>query len=638
MSQLNQKIILIIIILIAAGFRLVGLNWDQGHHLHPDERFLTMTVSDLSWPDSWQQYFDPAQSPLNPRNQNRDFFVYGNWPLTVTAGALQFFDQPSLQTIALTGRVISALADLSIVVVIYLSLQLAARYVNQQYSKQNKQQQSAQPQASQQTTALTSKLKAIIGHPQTKIWASLCYALLVLPIQQAHFFTTDTMANFWTAASFYTSLAYCLYQKKMHLVLTGLSLGLALGSKISAALIIPLNLTLIYLPVLIPLFNKVLNFKANRQFIAKIRQNRAHYFKNILAMLAPILIVLIAAYFGLRFSNPYMFEHASWLKPEISQGFRANLQQLKSWEGETVWFPPAIQWMQRSSWSGLKNLAAVGVGPVITLLAVLGMMLTIKNSWRIITNLKQTHDLSHLKLAWIGLVISFWLIAYCGYYSFQFVQSLRYYLLIYPFLAILAGLAVQIIKQYMQTHEYYWLRFIYNQVMLISLIIWPLMFISIYLKPHTRIQASRWIYDNIDINQTLLVEEWDDALPLRLAGQTHQYQILTLPVFAPDTRDKWQEMTQKIDQGDYYILSSQRGWGSVTRVPEKYPQMSQFYQDLLSGKTKYQLKVEFTSYPSLDYLGIPVTVQDIWAEEAFSVYDHPPVMIFANTSQSDAKH
>jgi hypothetical protein len=37
-----------------------------------------------------------------------------------------------------------------------------------------------------------------------------------------------------------------------------------------------------------------------------------------------------------------------------------------------------------------------------------------------------------------------------------------------------------------------------------------------------------------------------------------------------------------LEQSRYYILSSNRAWGSIIRVPEKYPQMSQFYQDLLA--------------------------------------------------------
>jgi len=87
-------------------------------------------------------------------------------------------------------------------------------------------------------------------------------------------------------------------------------------------------------------------------------------------------------------------------------------------------------------------------------------------------------------------------------------------------------------------------------------------------------------------------------------------------------------MKKNLAEADYYILSSNRAWGSVMRVPEKYPQMSKFYQDLLANQTDYQLIAEFNSYPSLEYLGIDISFNDTWAEEAFSVYDHPQVLIF----------
>ena len=60
---------LLVILLVAAYFRFTGLNWDDGHHLHPDERFLTMVENALELPGSVGAYFDTAQSPLNPHNK-----------------------------------------------------------------------------------------------------------------------------------------------------------------------------------------------------------------------------------------------------------------------------------------------------------------------------------------------------------------------------------------------------------------------------------------------------------------------------------------------------------------------------------------------------------------------------------------
>jgi hypothetical protein len=101
-----------------------------------------------------------------------------------------------------------------------------------------------------------------------------------------------------------------------------------------------------------------------------------------------------------------------------------------------------------------------------------------------------------------------------------------------------------------------------------------------------------------------------------------------MTVFNPDTTEKWMKMDALLQTGDYLILSSNRGWGSIPTAPERYPQMTKFYEDLFNNKLQYKMMKTFTSYPSLEYLGIPLTIDDDIAEEAFTVFDHPKVIIF----------
>src|SRR3954470_20429847 len=74
--------LLILIVLVALCFRLYGLKWDGGYHLHPDERFITIVITDRilpDWPPQWGDLLHPDISPLNPRSddpathQPRDF-------------------------------------------------------------------------------------------------------------------------------------------------------------------------------------------------------------------------------------------------------------------------------------------------------------------------------------------------------------------------------------------------------------------------------------------------------------------------------------------------------------------------------------------------------------------------------------
>jgi hypothetical protein len=200
---------------------------------------------------------------------------------------------------------------------------------------------------------------------------------------------------------------------------------------------------------------------------------------------------------------------------------------------------------------------------------------------------------------------------------------MRYFIIIYPFLAFFAGIGLAYIQK---RHAKPIQAFLF-----LVTILWSLFFFSIYTKPVTRVTASQWIYEHIPANSILLTESWDDGLPLPIFDMSSKNYIpKQLPVFDPDTAQKWQMMNLLLKQGNYLILSSNRGYGSIPTVPERYPKMKKFYQDLFAGKTSYKEIAQFTSYPSLSYVGIPFTIPDDGAEEAFTVYDHPKVIIFKN--------
>ncbi len=54
--------ILLVILLVAAYLRLSHLNWDDGTHIHPDERFLTMVSSAMQLPSGLGEFFDSTRS------------------------------------------------------------------------------------------------------------------------------------------------------------------------------------------------------------------------------------------------------------------------------------------------------------------------------------------------------------------------------------------------------------------------------------------------------------------------------------------------------------------------------------------------------------------------------------------------
>ncbi len=74
-KNLKLKIVLLGILLLGFAVRVYGLNWDQGHHLHPDERAIVIFALPLELPSSLSEFFS-KDSPLN-----RHFFAYGTLSL-----------------------------------------------------------------------------------------------------------------------------------------------------------------------------------------------------------------------------------------------------------------------------------------------------------------------------------------------------------------------------------------------------------------------------------------------------------------------------------------------------------------------------------------------------------------------------
>jgi hypothetical protein len=106
---------------------------------------------------------------------------------------------------------------------------------------------------------------------------------------------------------------------------------------------------------------------------------------------------------------------------------------------------------------------------------------------------------------------------------------------------------------------------------------------------------------------------------------------VTLPVFDPDDDTKARKLYDGLSVADYYMLSSPRAWRTVGRLPERFPLMTRFYRRLFEGRLGFEEVASFRSVPRLRSLKI----SDLGAEEAFWVYDHPPVRIFRRVRAVD---
>ena len=220
-----------------------------------------------------------------------------------------------------------------------------------------------------------------------------------------------------------------------------------------------------------------------------------------------------------------------------------------------------------------------------------------------------------------------WVIAYIPTLLITEARFLRYTLPIIPVLAIAAAAALWAMMTTPSLRRS-------GQAITVGVLsvtaIWAFTFVSIYSGTHTRIAASEWIYDNVEPGSILTAESWDDALPLRIEGQTNSYRIQSLDIYGDlPPEEKVDQLYESVSMADYIVMSSDRLIYSVDNLPWRYAVQNEYYRRLLAGQLGFQLVYQAESRPEL----FGLRFDDSGADESFTVYDHPRVMIFKRVQE-----
>ena len=553
------------ILLLALALRLTGLSWDQGYLLHPDERFLTIVAVDRihwpSWPDV-SAVFDPARSPLNPRalgpDGHRQQFAYGSLPLYVVEIVSwiggRWFD-PSLwpyTRVAYVGRFLTALVDASTV----LLAMLCAR------------------RAFGRTAALLT---------------GLLLALSVIMIQQAHFFVVDPWTTLFTMATLLCALRLAETSRPSWAILAGASLGAAVATKASIALLA--------VPVLLVIARQI--------WSSRSREQVGHAIRLVVAFAAAAIVVFA------------LFEPYALLAP------RAYLSDIRlQWQIATgqVDVPYTLQYVGTTPGIyQVKQLVKWGLGPGLGIACLIAVVAAGRRWWH-------ARDAS-------DLILLSWILCYSASIGRAETKYLRYLLPIVPPLVILASAMLSSwITQAGRRFRRGLVALAIGGVLLVTAG-WAAAFMSIYWQPHPRIAASRWMLDHIPRGATVGVEHWDDALPLNLRnapGSDAAFQRVTMTLYdVRSNEEAFDYLASTLEQVDYIVLSSDRLAGSIPRLPWRYPVAAEYYRLLESGQLGFQLVYESRSMPQLG----PLRIDDLHADESFTVYDHPRVRIYRKVQQ-----
>lgn len=206
--------VMILLLISGAVLRLSGIDWAAEQYLHPDERHLVNVETALSTVKSFGQYWDTTNSTLNPHNVGYNFFVYGTLPIFLVRYVAEWLGQTGYSQIMIIGRQLSAIADLFVVLLVYLT---ASRAFDRR-----------------------------VG-----LAAGAFSAFTVLEIQISHFFAVDTYLTLFSMLAVYIAVRLATEEnpeegpvfKPWLFVFFGIALGMAVASKLNTvpvAMVLPL--------------------------------------------------------------------------------------------------------------------------------------------------------------------------------------------------------------------------------------------------------------------------------------------------------------------------------------------------------------------------------------------------------------
>ncbi len=165
--------------------------------------------------------------------------------------------------------------------------------------------------------------------------------------------------------------------------------------------------------------------------------------------------------------------------------------------------------------------------------------------------------------------------------------------------------------------------------------VWALSFSQIYSQEHTMNQASRWMYQNMPNGASYTTEIWDEGMPRGVGGLNFglkNWRNVPLDIYGDAPSDtKIDYFIEQFKQADYIVISSNRLYATMSKLPWRYPIQIRYYELLFGEKLGYKQVATFTDYPRLPLIG--TEIKDDGADESFTVYDHPKVMIFKKTEQ-----
>ena len=591
---------------LALGLRLQGIDWDGESHYHPDERSIYMRAD--------QMYRTLTNAPGWELGANDDF------PLD-TAGIPSirtFFDK---DTSPLNPHWFP-IGTIIIYILVAVRALLLEPFMDR--VSLNDLASAGRTLAAIVDTGSVLMLYFLgrrLFDRRVGLLASALGAFTVINIQLTHFYRPESFVILLALASFWWMLNVLEHGRRRDHILLGLMVGLSFAFRASGA------------PLLFPVFATygILVWRSRQAWPERGRM-------AAVAAVAPrALLAGAVSFVTFAVLQPYALLDATKFFGDL--GWEAGIAQTAGKVAYTVQYVGT----PRNGLYEIRQSAVWALGLPLGIVAWTGLAISVGVAFF----RQRTGEL--LLLAWV--VPLFLIIA-----MFE-VKFLRYIAPVLPVMVLLGSRWLVAGYDWAKGRGGLLLPRLAVGVIafvLVSTAWYALAFVGMYDKDHPGIQASTWMNANADPRDVVLTDNhWDEGF-----ANLGRFRVAQLPMYEGDTFVKVSRISGQLAGADYIMAYSNRPWGSIVRLPERYPYSSNYYNALFAGELGYELVQGFERYPS--FAGVtfqhdpftragiakPSSIPGVdvdglaldlgWADENVVNYDHPLVLVWENTGQLEA--
>ena len=324
------------------------------------------------------------------------------------------------------------------------------------------------------------------------VTAAILYAAAVLPIQIAHFGTADAITTLFVTLAIFFAVRTQDSGGLWDYAAFGVALGMAVASRVNVA---PLAGVIVVVALLrtIPAFDS--------RLIARERD------RLFLWNFAGLVLAGFMSLLAFRLFNPYAFSGPGFFGILPDSRYLITLGQAQTMASGVNDWPPNWQWANRTpflyAWQNMV-LWGMGVG-----FGLSGWLAWVWTGWRLLRGRPG---------ATRNLVPFVWVLGYFGFIGGIWVMSMRYYLPLYPVLAVLAAWAiVELVRRAYRPGMALWRRVGASGLavgVVAFTVLWALMFTNIYRSMSTFTQSGHWTWENVPGDFYMRIDGADDSVPL----------------------------------------------------------------------------------------------------------------------------